>query len=109
MSQPSHQPLQISLLQSFEISLTAAAQILLSLSANGSKYVWILDSQNRASFPNGAFQVDIDAVRRLHYAVDSTWISHTFAVTFLVLCYIRGAIDGKYRESPPSAFIIFYK
>lgn len=35
------------------------------------------------------------AVRRLYYAVDPIWISHTFAVIFLVLCYIRGVVDGK--------------
>ncbi|KAH8698691.1 hypothetical protein BGW36DRAFT_149806 [Talaromyces proteolyticus] len=91
--QSSQQPLQVSLLHSFEISLTSAAQILISLSIDGAESVWRIESQNRATFPEGPFQVDRAAVGRLHYAVDSAWISHTFAVTFLVLCYIRGAVD----------------
>ncbi|PWY84780.1 hypothetical protein BO70DRAFT_312962, partial [Aspergillus heteromorphus CBS 117.55] len=78
-----------SLLPSLEISLTAAAQMLLSLSDSGAHSVWRLDSQDRLSFPEDAFHVDAEAVQRLQYAVDSTWISHTFAVTFLVLCYTR--------------------
>lgn len=95
ISLSSRPPLRISLLQSLEISLTAAAQTLLSLSSDGEKNVWKLESQNQSSFPTGPYQVDIVAVRRLYYAVDPIWISHTFAVIFLVLCYIRGAVDGK--------------
>ncbi|RDW62413.1 hypothetical protein BP6252_11846 [Coleophoma cylindrospora] len=91
------QPLQISLLQSLETSLTAASQMLLSLSSHGAKYVWQLESQDTSSFPEGRFSVDAAALKRLKYAVDSTWISHTFAVTFLVLCYVRGTIDDNLR------------
>lgn len=69
--------------------------MLISLCSDGEKYVWGLESQNAPSFPNRPFRVDIAAVRRLYYAVDPTWISYTFAVTFLALCYIRGVIDGK--------------
>ncbi|PWY83882.1 hypothetical protein BO94DRAFT_625431 [Aspergillus sclerotioniger CBS 115572] len=75
-------------------SLTAAGQILLSLSSNAADYIWRLDLPDCASLPEGELEVDPAAVQRLRYAVDSTWISHTFAVTFLVLCYIRSVIDG---------------
>ncbi|PYI03542.1 hypothetical protein BO78DRAFT_193882 [Aspergillus sclerotiicarbonarius CBS 121057] len=76
-------------------SLTAAAQILLSLSSNAADYIWQLDSRDRDSFPQGELEVDPAAVQRLRYAVDSTWISHTFALTFLVLSYTRGLIDDE--------------
>jgi len=56
--------------------------------------VWNIDSQISETFPEGPFDVDEDALKRLYYAVDSTWITHTFAVVFLVLCFIRGVIDG---------------
>ncbi|PVH83619.1 hypothetical protein DL98DRAFT_652429 [Cadophora sp. DSE1049] len=86
-------PMQLWLLQSLETCLTAASQTLFSLSELGNEYVWKLDSQNTQSFPEGPFLVDRMAVRRLCYAVDSTWISHTFSVMFIVLCYVRGTID----------------
>ena len=83
------------MLQSLEISLTAASQMLISLSSSGADYVWSLESQNIATFPEGPFSADNAALQRLYYAVDSTWISHTFAVTFLVLCYVKGVVSGK--------------
>lgn len=89
------QSLQVWRLQSLELSLTAASQMLFSLSSLGEEYVWSLDSQNAASFPTGDFSADASAVKRLCYAVDSTWISLTFAATFLVLCYVRATIDGE--------------
>ncbi|KAF4633767.1 hypothetical protein G7Y89_g4355 [Cudoniella acicularis] len=94
-SQP--QPLQIWLLQALETCLTAASQMLFSLSNYGAEHVWRLESQNTSTFPSGPFPADPDALRRLYYAVDSTWISHTFAVAFLVLCYVRGMIDDDLR------------
>jgi hypothetical protein len=94
MSQSRPQPLQVWLLQALEISLTAASQMLLSLSSYGHDYVWGVESQSISTFPDGPFYVDAAALKRLYYAVDSTWISHTFAVTFLILCYVRGTIDG---------------
>nr|XP_031861608.1 uncharacterized protein CI109_002838 [Kwoniella shandongensis]KAA5528680.1 hypothetical protein CI109_002838 [Kwoniella shandongensis] len=101
-----HSPQQrnhLSLLQSLEISLTAASQILFALSKKASTYIWTLNSQDRSSFPRTVqceretiteegCGVDEDAVERLSYAVDYTWISLTFSVTFLVLCYVRGMI-----------------
>lgn len=75
-------------------------------------YVWNLESQNTTSFPEGPFSVDVAALNRLSYAVDSTWISHTFAVTFLVLCYIRGTVDGQmtslYMTQLLRMLILFY-
>ena len=90
------QPLQVRRLQSLEISLTAASQMLISLSTYGADHAWTLESQNIASFPENFFPADVDALKRLYYAVDSTWISHTFAVTFIVLCYVKGIVDGKF-------------
>ncbi|ORY56910.1 uncharacterized protein BCR38DRAFT_528290 [Pseudomassariella vexata] len=91
------QPIQVWTLSFLEISLTAAAQILFSLLTTASEYVWRLDSQNLSSFPDGPFIVDQASRTSLHHAVDSTWVSHTFALTFLVLCYIRGTIDHDLR------------
>ncbi|KAL2824975.1 hypothetical protein BJY01DRAFT_163402 [Aspergillus pseudoustus] len=81
------------LVHSIEASLTAAAQILISLSCAGEHYTAQLQSSDQSSFPRGQFQADPEAVGRLRYAVDSTWISHTFAVTYLVFCYTKGAVD----------------
>lgn len=94
--------MQLWLLQSLETCLTAASQTLFSLSEHANKHVWKLVSQSTQSFPDGAFLVDTVAVGRLFYAVDSTWISHAFSVMFIVLCYVRGTIDGK-RNIPSRA------
>jgi len=80
-------------LQSLETSLTAASQMLMALSTSTPQAIWDLDSQNTDSFPSGSFTEDLVACKRLSYAVDSTWISHTFAAAFLVLCYVRKVID----------------
>lgn len=80
--------------------------MLVSLCSDGETYVWGIESQNLPSFPNRPFHVDTAAVRRLYYAVDPTWISYTFAVTFLALCYIRGVIDGK-SEKPNYKYSLF--
>ncbi|RSH79485.1 uncharacterized protein EHS24_001537 [Apiotrichum porosum] len=98
-SQASHQPLQLHLLQSLDICLTAAAQTILALADTGGTAVWCLQSQDATTFPPGPFEVDTEALDKIYYAVDSTWISHTFAVTFLALCYVRGVVDGARAES----------
>jgi hypothetical protein len=82
-------------LQSLETSLTAASQMLIALSTSTPETVSNFDSQDSDSFPSGPFSVDLEACRRLSHAVDSTWISHTFAAAFLVLCYVRKVVDGK--------------
>jgi hypothetical protein len=91
--------------QALSISLTAATQIILSQSSYNADIVLSLKSQNPSSFPHGPYHVDRGSVGRLYYAVDSTWISHTFAITFLSICYIRGIIDGKniHKEIPQEA------
>lgn len=76
-----------------ETSLTAAAQILFSLSKSAADHVWSLSSQDPSTFPLGVFTVDPAARRSLDHAVDSIWVSHAFALIFLVLCYVRGQID----------------
>ena len=82
-------PLTLPVLQSLEVCINAALHILTSLSEEGS---WLLQSQEPQK-PQSHLRMDGDAVQRLAYAVDSTWISHTFAVAFLILCYIRGIIN----------------
>ncbi|KAJ6155520.1 hypothetical protein N7470_006086 [Penicillium chermesinum] len=90
-----------SLFQPLNVSLSAAAQILISLSTFGSEYVWQVDSEISSTFPAGTLHADPFAIEKLYYGVDSTWISHTFAVTFLVICYIRGIID----DHPPQSLL----
>jgi hypothetical protein len=86
---------QLSILGFLETSLTAASQILLSVTTQALQIVWDLRSQNLDSYPEGNFAVDSAARKSLHHSVDATWISFTFAMTFLVLTYIRNAIDGE--------------
>lgn len=76
-----------------ETSTTAASQILLSLATGASRFIWNVDSQNLNTYPSEEFSIDPAARASLHHAVDATWISFTFALTFLVLCYIRRTID----------------
>ncbi|KAL1901811.1 hypothetical protein Sste5346_001514 [Sporothrix stenoceras] len=86
-------PLQVWVLGALETSLTAAAQILFSLSTGAAESVWSLSSQDPSTFPLGVFVVDPLARRSLDHAVDSIWVSHAFALIFLVLCYVRGQVD----------------
>ncbi|CAI7594943.1 unnamed protein product [Penicillium palitans] len=79
--------------QALSVSLTAAAQIILAQSTLKADIVFTLDSQDLSSLPDESYNVDRSSVSRLYYTVDSTWISHTFAIIFLCLCYIRGIID----------------
>lgn len=89
---------QLLQLQFLETSLTAACQIIFSHASNAEEYVWNMESQQSSSFPDGSFHVDPEALERMQYAVDSAWISYTFAVTFLVLCFVRRTIDGRFYE-----------
>ncbi|KEQ99280.1 hypothetical protein AUEXF2481DRAFT_36596 [Aureobasidium subglaciale EXF-2481] len=84
---------QLLLLQSLEVCLTSASQIIISHSKNAGGWIWSIESQLASSFPEGPFEPDPEALGRLQYAVDSSWISYTFAVTFIVLCFVRGFID----------------
>ncbi|KKY23692.1 putative c6 finger domain [Phaeomoniella chlamydospora] len=87
------QPLKVWALEALETSLTAAAGTIFCVSTSAIDLIWSLDSQNVSTFPDGPFVVDHATLKRLSYTVDSTWVSHTFAVTFLVFCYIKGVID----------------
>lgn len=89
---------QISLLQNLVVSLTAACQMIFSHSTLAAEQIWSLDLQTPSSFPPGPFTADARVLERLQYVVDSAWISFTFAVTFLVLCYVRCLIDGEASE-----------
>ncbi|KAL5372389.1 hypothetical protein DPSP01_013555 [Paraphaeosphaeria sporulosa] len=79
--------------QPMTVSLTAASQIFLSVSKCSFESVSTLESWRPSTFPEGSLLLDPEARRSLHHAVDSTWISYTFAITFLVLCYLRGLVD----------------
>ncbi|KAM0817789.1 putative Zn(2)-C6 fungal-type domain-containing protein [Seiridium cardinale] len=76
-----------------ETSITAASQILLSLVTNAHQFIWRVNSQSFSTYPRREFSIEPTARLSLHHAVDATWISFTFALTFLVLCYIRKTID----------------
>ncbi|KAK3110968.1 hypothetical protein LTR53_014222 [Teratosphaeriaceae sp. CCFEE 6253] len=90
-------PLDLSTLQCLEICVDAALQILLSLSGAGSD----LSNATKAPYkPSEPLVLDKSTVQRLAYAVDSAWISHTFAIAFLVLAYIRGAVDEDLNICP---------
>lgn len=81
-------------LQCLEKSLTAACQIVFSYALDAGTSVWDIESQLPSSFPEGPFKLDREALHRMQYAVDSSWISYTFAITFLVLCFVRQIVDG---------------
>jgi hypothetical protein len=86
--------MQLPLLQSLDTSLLAAAQFIFALSNETSTQTWSVQSQSLESFPQGPFTVNDTALGRFRFSVDSSWIAHSFAAVFLVLCYTRGAIDG---------------
>lgn len=86
--------LQLPMLQALDISLLSAAQIIFALSDQKGR-TWTIQPQSLASFPRGEFAVDGDGLARFRYAVDSSWIAHSFAAVFLVLCYLRGVIDDE--------------
>ncbi|KAK5697999.1 hypothetical protein LTR97_006959 [Elasticomyces elasticus] len=86
-------PLTLPVLQSLEICLSAALHILLSLSEVGTELLQQHAATQTLYQPSGPLKVAITATIRFGYAVDSAWISHTFAIAFLILCYIRGAVD----------------
>lgn len=87
---------QQALLQPLKTSITAAAQMILCHGRNASAFIWGFQSQEPSSFPQGSLQTDPEALKRLLCAVDSIWISYTFAITFLVLCYFKKIIDGMF-------------
>jgi hypothetical protein len=93
-SEQQARPSHLSSLQCLEKSLTAACQIVFSYSLDAGSFVWDVESQLPSSFPGGPFKLDHEALHRMQYAVDSSWISYTFAVTFLVLCFVRQFVDG---------------
>lgn len=94
-NKPPEQRMQLSLLQSLDTSLLAAAQTIFSLSNETNTQTWPSQSHSLPAFPLCPFTVDMVALGKFRFSVDSSWITHSFAAVFLVLCYTRGAIDGK--------------
>lgn len=87
--------IQLPLLQALDISILSASQTICSLSAEATLAGWQKQSQQIATFPSLPFQIAQPALDRFRFAVDSSWITHSFAAVFLVLCYVRGAIDDE--------------
>ncbi|KAH7304189.1 hypothetical protein B0I35DRAFT_401521 [Stachybotrys elegans] len=91
---PSGGPSQISIhvLEALEVSLHTAALTIFALSEQSRHQLWgnytAIDS-----FPQGRYTPDMEAINRIKYSVDSTWISYSFATIFLVLCYKGNIID----------------
>jgi hypothetical protein len=85
--------MQLPLLQALDNSLTAAAQTIFALAKETNWQLWPTHCHSLTSLPTGPFTIDEVAIGRFRFAVDSAWITHSFAAVFLVLCYTRGAID----------------
>ncbi|PWN18411.1 hypothetical protein BCV69DRAFT_72240 [Microstroma glucosiphilum] len=87
--------LQYSFVEPLDQSLTAAARILVAYTVSAEQYLPGLKHHIPTSFPEEEkdWKIDDEAVRKLCFAVDSYWVTMTFAVVFLALCYIRGRID----------------
>ena len=74
--------------------LESSVQIILSLSSSiGSDVMDVNYDSFRAL--SGPFTLDAATIDRLVYSVDSTWISLSFAVIFLVICHVKGLVDGE--------------
>lgn len=95
---PSGAPGQITshVLQALEISLDAAALTIFALSEQSRHKSWA-DYKTTSSLPLGKFTPDLDAINRIKYSVDSTWISYSFTTMFLVMCYKGGIIDSNLK------------
>ncbi|TVY84479.1 hypothetical protein LSUE1_G000773 [Lachnellula suecica] len=91
------EPMDLCLLQSLDISLLAAGQTIFALANETSTLTWPAQSQSLPAFPDEIFTIDMAALGRFRFAVDSSWITHSFAAVFLVLCYTRGVIDDELR------------
>lgn len=86
--------------------MTAACQIVFSYPFDAGDFVWDLESQLPSSFPGGLFKLDVEALQRMQYVVDSSWISYTFAITFLVLCFVRQIVDGTSDFNHPIIYVL---
>jgi hypothetical protein len=91
---PSGGPGQVSIhvLEALQVSLHTAALTVFALSEQ-SKYQPWETYVSIDSLPQGRYTMDMEAIGRIKYSVDSTWISYSFAAMFLVLCYKGGLID----------------
>ncbi|EEA19474.1 conserved hypothetical protein [Talaromyces marneffei ATCC 18224] len=79
-------------IEALDVSLTAACQTILALSEQVTWETWSTHS-SISSIPPGPLAANRTAVERISFSVDSSWVSHSFAAIFLVLCFARGAID----------------
>lgn len=79
-------------IEALDVSLTAACQTILALSEQATWETWGTHS-SISSIPPGPLVINRAAIERISFSVDSSWVSHSFAAVFLVLCFARGAID----------------
>ncbi|KAK1845702.1 C6 transcription factor [Colletotrichum chrysophilum] len=84
--------ISIYVLQALEVSLHTAALTIFALAEQSRHRSWG-HYKSIDSLPRGRYTADIEAINRIKYSVDSTWISYSFATMFLVLCYKNGIID----------------
>ncbi|KAH0420668.1 hypothetical protein CcaCcLH18_13879 [Colletotrichum camelliae] len=84
--------ISIYVLQALEVSLHTAALTIFALSEQSRHQQW---GQYKTIdlLPRGRYTPDMEAINRIKYSVDSTWISYSFATMFLVLCYKNGIVD----------------
>ncbi|KAL2879199.1 hypothetical protein SGCOL_005322 [Colletotrichum sp. CLE4] len=88
--------ISIYMLQALEVSLHTAALTIFALSEQSTYQPWA-NYKTVEALPTGSYTPDMDAINRIKYSVDSTWISYSFATMFLVLCYKNGIVDEDLR------------
>ncbi|KAK1463839.1 hypothetical protein CMEL01_12600 [Colletotrichum melonis] len=84
--------ISIYMLQALEVSLHTAALTIFALSEQSTHQPWA-NYKTVEALPTGSYIPDMNAINRIKYSVDSTWISYSFATMFLVLCYKNGIVD----------------
>ncbi|PQE14239.1 C6 finger domain protein [Rutstroemia sp. NJR-2017a BVV2] len=112
--------LDASTVQALEISVAAASETIYAISEQSSWSTW--PPTSISSLTRTAFTISEDALFRFRFAVDSAWITHSFAAVFLVLCYARKAIDDELQithqlsrdistlyPKPPRKTSLFYR
>ncbi|KAJ0316414.1 hypothetical protein COL5a_011613 [Colletotrichum fioriniae] len=88
--------ISIYVLQALEVSLHTAALTIFALSEQSTHQTWG-NYKTVDALPKGSYTPDTEAINRIKYSVDSTWISYSFATMFLVLCYKNGIVDEDLR------------
>ncbi|KAH8895530.1 hypothetical protein GQ53DRAFT_804356 [Thozetella sp. PMI_491] len=80
------------LVEALDVSISAACCTILALSQQAPGRASPVEFR-ATSIPPGPLTADRAAVESISFSVDSSWVSHSFAAMFLVLCFTRNAID----------------